>query len=98
MPVRLALLGRLQCSLPRARTAILLLQIDMAGFVDFGSGDIAVDATLDRLTVVTFPITGDFSIRANVGSGPTSRCRREAFTRASRRRRASRRWSGWASR
>jgi uncharacterized protein DUF6603 len=71
MPVRLALLGRFKCALPEAEDAILLLQLDVLGFVDFGTGDISIDATLFGSQVATFPITGGFALRINVGASPS---------------------------
>jgi hypothetical protein len=71
MPVRLALLGRLRLALPPGgEDAVLVMQIDIAGFFDFGTGDIAIDATLNDSRIVAFPISGDFALRANVGSKP----------------------------
>ena len=71
LPVKLALLGRLRLALPPAGDdAVLVMQIDIAGFFDFGTGDIAIDATLNESRVAAFPISGDFALRANVGSKP----------------------------
>jgi hypothetical protein len=69
-PIKLALLGRLACILPEPDAAILVLQLDLAGFIDFGTGDIAVDADLVDSRIVEFPLTGGFALRANVGSNP----------------------------
>ena len=71
MPIKLALLGRLSCVLPEADSAILVLQLDLAGFIDFGTGDIKIDADLVDSRIVTFPLTGGFAVRANVGNNPT---------------------------
>lgn len=70
MPVRLALLGRFRCALPTPEEAILLLQLDIFGFVDFGTGDISIDATLFGSKIAVFTITGDFALRINVGASP----------------------------
>ena len=70
MPIRLVLLGRLEMALPEAEDAIVVLQLDVLGIIDFGTGDITFDATLFDSRVVDFPITGDLSLRANVGSSP----------------------------
>jgi len=71
MPVRLALLGRLACALPEEEDAVVLLQVDILGFIDFGSGDISIDATLFGSKVAAFPITGGFAVRINVGASPS---------------------------
>jgi hypothetical protein len=70
MPIRLVLLGRLQMALPEAEDAVVNLQLDVLGIIDFGTGDISIDATLFDSRVVDFPITGDMAVRANVGSRP----------------------------
>ena len=70
MPIRLAILGRLSCILPDKDSGILVLQLDMLGLIDFGTGDIAIDADLVDSKIVTFPLTGGFAMRANVGAHP----------------------------
>jgi hypothetical protein len=69
-PFKIALLGRLAISLPDGDTAEILLQLDVLGLLDFGTGDISFDATLHDSHIVDFPITGDMALRANVGSHP----------------------------
>jgi hypothetical protein len=70
-PIRLVLLGRLSLALPEAGDeAVLLLQLDVLGIIDFGTGDISIDATLFDSHIVDFPLTGDMAVRANVGSHP----------------------------
>jgi hypothetical protein len=70
-PVRLAILGRLKVALPPGGgDAVLVLQLDVLGIIDFGSGDISIDATLFGSRIVDFPITGDMAVRANVGNHP----------------------------
>jgi len=70
MPLRIALLGRLAIALPDPEDAIVLLQLDILGLLDFGTGDISFDATLHDSRITEFPITGDMALRANVGSHP----------------------------
>jgi hypothetical protein len=70
MPLRIALLGRLAIALPDPDDAVVLLQLDILGLLDFGTGDISFDATLHDSRITEFPITGDMALRANVGSHP----------------------------
>jgi hypothetical protein len=70
MPLRIALLGRLAIALPDPEDAVVLLQLDILGLLDFGTGDISFDATLHDSRITEFPITGDMALRANVGSHP----------------------------
>jgi hypothetical protein len=69
-PFRIAILGRLSISLPEGDTAEILLQLDILGIFDFGTGDISFDGTLHDSHIVDFPISGDIALRANVGSNP----------------------------
>jgi hypothetical protein len=70
-PVRLVILGRLRLALPPGEDeAVLALQLDVLGIIDFGSGDISIDASLFDSKIVDFPITGDIAVRANVGNHP----------------------------
>jgi hypothetical protein len=70
MPLRIALLGRLAIALPDPDDAVVLLQLDILGLLDFGTGDITFDATLHDSRITEFPITGDMALRANVGAHP----------------------------
>ncbi|MFL5862993.1 MAG: DUF6603 domain-containing protein [Solirubrobacteraceae bacterium] len=70
MPLRIALLGRLAIALPDPEDAVVLLQLDILGLLDFGTGDVSFDATLHDSRITEFPITGDMALRANVGSHP----------------------------
>lgn len=71
MPVAVAILGRLACVLPDKDAGVLVLQLDFLGIIDFGTGDISFDAELVDSKLVTFPLTGGFALRANVGAHPT---------------------------
>jgi uncharacterized protein DUF6603 len=69
-PVRLFILGRLRLLLPEERTAVVRLQLDALGVVDFESGDVALDAVLYESTITQFAVTGAMALRANFGGRP----------------------------
>ena len=64
-PVRVTLLGRLSVGLPQNDTlAVVVLNLDAVGVVDFGQGLISLDATLFGSRIAEFPLTGDMALRA----------------------------------
>ncbi|HEU0077630.1 MAG TPA: DUF6603 domain-containing protein, partial [Longimicrobiaceae bacterium] len=69
-PVRLLVLGRMRLAVPRPEQALVLLQLDVLGVVDFGKGELAVDATLRESRIATFPVTGDMAVRARWSGRP----------------------------
>jgi hypothetical protein len=70
-PVRLIVLGRLRAVLPDEHEAIVRLQMDMLGVIDFDRGQAAVDATLIDSQLAGFVLTGDMALRMSWGSQPS---------------------------
>jgi hypothetical protein len=69
-PVRIALLGSLHMALPDADAALIMIQIDIAGTLDFGTGELAIDGTIYDSYVVAFQLSGDMALRLNWGTSP----------------------------
>lgn len=69
-PARLFILGRLRVLLPEEKNPIVKLQLDALGVIDFGNGDISLDAVLYDSEIKGFVITGEMALRANVGATP----------------------------
>lgn len=69
-PVRLVILGRLSALLPDEKNAVVRLQMDAIGVIDFNKGDLSLDATLFDSRLLTFALTGDMALRANWGDSP----------------------------
>ena len=67
-PVRLVALGRLKALLPSADEAIVKLQVDVLGVIDFDRSEASVDATLVDSRIAQFAITGDMALRLNWGA------------------------------
>jgi predicted secreted protein len=70
-PARLIVLGQLRAVLPTEAKALVVLQMDALGVVDFDRGDVAVDAVLYDSKITRYSITGDMALRARFGSDPT---------------------------
>jgi len=66
-PIRLAILGQFSIILPKPEAAILKLQLDVAGLIDFGKGTLSIDASLRDSKLLTFTLTGDAAVRAKWG-------------------------------
>ncbi|MFF0477576.1 DUF6603 domain-containing protein [Streptomyces sp. NPDC004284] len=63
-PVRLVLLGRLRMALPTEETAVVVVNMDVLGVIDFERGEASVDATLYDSRIAAFALTGDMAMRA----------------------------------
>ena len=70
-PVRLVALGRLRAVLPDEREAIVRLQVDVLGVIDFDRREAAVDATLVDSRLAQFALTGDMALRMSWGAQPS---------------------------
>ena len=66
-PVRLVLLGSVHTKLPTKDHPLVVLQVDVVGELDITEKRLAIDASLRDSSVVGFPITGDFALRAAWG-------------------------------
>ncbi|MFD1687025.1 DUF6603 domain-containing protein [Halobellus litoreus] len=69
-PIRLAILGRISAVLPAEEGALIELNMDALGVVDFGEGTASVDASLSDSRIVTLVITGDMALRSSWGDNP----------------------------
>ena len=69
-PVRIALLGSLHMALPDAGAALILIQIDIAGTLDFGTDELAIDGTMYDSYIAAFQLSGDMALRLNWGANP----------------------------
>ena len=67
-PVRIAILGVLKIALPTEEAAILQLQVNFVGIIDFEKGYLSFDASLYNSRILTFTLEGDMALRLNWGS------------------------------
>ncbi|MCP4338315.1 MAG: hypothetical protein GY799_05370 [Desulfobulbaceae bacterium] len=70
-PVLLALIGQIRVNLPKAQAAIISLNLDVLGNLDFDQKMLAVDASLWDSQIAGFPIEGDMAMRLNWGGKPS---------------------------
>ncbi len=69
-PVRLAILGVLKALLPDEDTALLKLQVNFLGAIDFDKKALSFDASIYDSKLLSFTLTGDMALRLNWGSDP----------------------------
>jgi hypothetical protein len=67
-PVRLIILGRVRAVLPDEDDAVVRLQMDVLGVIDFDRREAAADATLVDSRVAGFVLTGDMAMRLSWGA------------------------------
>ncbi|MCP4632623.1 MAG: hypothetical protein GY855_06815 [candidate division Zixibacteria bacterium] len=67
---RIAILGVLKAVLPEENTAILRLQINFLGVLDFENKYISFDASLYDSRLLVFTLTGDMAFRLSWGDKP----------------------------
>lgn len=66
-PVRIAILGVLKIALPTEEAAILQLQVNFVGIIDFEKGMLSFDASLYNSRILTFTLEGDMALRLGWG-------------------------------
>lgn len=69
-PVRLAILGVLKAILPTEDKAILKIQVNFLGIIDFDNKYISFDASLYDSKILTFGLFGDMALRLYWGDEP----------------------------
>lgn len=67
-PVRLAILGVLKVALPTEEAALLRLQVNFVGVIDFEKSTLAFDASLYNSRILTFTLEGDMALRLSWGA------------------------------
>jgi hypothetical protein len=69
-PVRLTILGVVRGVLPDEKAAILRLQVNFLGVIDFERQQLSFDASLFDSKLLSYPLTGDMAIRLYWGGEP----------------------------
>ncbi len=69
-PVRLIILGRVRAALPDPDHAIVAINLDVVGIIDFDRSELSVDASLYDSKIGPFAISGDMAARLNWGANP----------------------------
>jgi len=68
-PLRIILLGQLDCSLPDA-SAVIDLHVDVLGVLDFGERSFSLDGTIHDSRIGPYSLYGDFAVRMRWGNAP----------------------------
>jgi hypothetical protein len=68
---RLALLGEVRAALPKKDKALVLINLSVAGLLDFPRKFFAIDASLHDSRVGSYPISGDMAMRLSWGDDPS---------------------------
>jgi hypothetical protein len=66
--LRLLLLGNLTAALPVRDAAVVVLNLDFIGTIDFSTGAVAFDATLSNSRILSWPISGEAAVRTGWGA------------------------------
>lgn len=66
-PLRIVLIGSLHAALPKENVAIVLLNVDVAGVLDFGASRLDAEGRLYDSHVQLIPIQGGFALRSSWG-------------------------------
>ncbi|MEO7982459.1 MAG: DUF6603 domain-containing protein [Bacteroidota bacterium] len=67
-PILIAILGVIRLQLPTPDEAVLKLQINFIGIIDFQKKLLSIDASLDDSRILVMTITGQFALRIGWGS------------------------------
>ncbi|MBT8185523.1 MAG: hypothetical protein KJN76_11835, partial [Eudoraea sp.] len=66
-PFRIAILGVVKAVIPTEDAAILKLQVNFLGYIDFEKGELSFDASLEGSRILTFTLEGDMALRLSWG-------------------------------
>ncbi|MFL5740212.1 MAG: DUF6603 domain-containing protein [Flavisolibacter sp.] len=69
-PIIITILGIVRVLLPDPEKAILVLQINFMGIIDFEKKLLTIDASLQGSRILTMTLTGQFALRLGWGSSP----------------------------
>jgi hypothetical protein len=67
-PFRIALLGILKCALPTPDAALVMIQVNFLGVIDFDAEMISLDASLYASHILEFTLEGDMAVRLSWGA------------------------------
>ena len=66
-PTKIAILGVVKIALPTEEAAILQLQVNFVGIIDFEKGMLSFDASIYNSRILTFTLEGDMALRLGWG-------------------------------
>lgn len=69
-PIRLVLLGKIRAALPKEDLALIQLNMDVLGVLDFEKSMLSIDATLYDSRLLLYTLSGDMALRVGWGAKP----------------------------
>lgn len=69
-PLIIALLGRVRCALPTPEKPVLILNMDVAGSINFAAGTVGLDAQIHDSSLFGLELTGAMAFRARFKDQP----------------------------
>jgi hypothetical protein len=70
-PFRIVILGQIHAAFPKPEEAIVLLNLDVLGVIDFAAKLFSLDATLHDSRIAMFSVFGDMAMRLGWGDDPS---------------------------
>lgn len=67
---KLAILGLAKATLPNPQAPIVVLNMDVLGFIDFEAKTLKIDASIFDSKILNFSLSGEMALRANWGENP----------------------------
>lgn len=67
-PGKLALIGQIRSELPDKESSLVLLNMDILGFIDFGKQFISLDSTIYNSRILVYSLSGDMALRLSYNS------------------------------
>jgi hypothetical protein len=69
-PIRVVLLGQIAAAFPKPDDAVVVLNLDVLGVLEFARRSLAIDAILYDSRILTYPLSGDSAMRLTWGDNP----------------------------
>ncbi len=67
---KVVIVGQMSSQIPSPDTALINLNVDVNGFIDFQAGDLGFDANIYKSYLTIFSISGQMSLRAHIKDNP----------------------------
>ncbi len=69
-PIRIILLGKIRAALPTEKQALVRINTDVLGILDFEKNTLSIDASIYDSKLLQYDLTGDMALRASWGAEP----------------------------
>jgi hypothetical protein len=69
-PVRIAILGEINVTIPDPDVPLIQIHVDVLGLIDFGLEKLSIDGTMFDSYLLAYQLAGDMALRFNWGGSP----------------------------